>query len=607
MDSLTSEEQNVLDQFREITNYDKETESTKVLRLLTVCNWNLETAIARYFDNDFPQLFDEIPSQSPLQPTSSIITDTTTNNFEHNINFTNNTNFDSITNNNNIFNTQIPIPPPPPPPLNTNRNDFMLPYPEDLFRAKLHRAFPISNKWKFQAGLLNSSKVNSNNSKLSKLLTPIVFLLMIMPKFLLLVGYGLNKLFGNFAPNLFRILGLRQEEDDFPAYPIHTSPEEISNYDIIEYINKISNNDNKDLPIFKGEFNKAFDEARDNLKWFCIILFNSESASTSKKLIDSFLTNQLFIDFINKNDIVLYVGDVSYPEAFEVSQTYSAFGLPYLSLIANVSPTGLTHPEFSFVCKYNKFISSSKSNSNGSSNELITSKLCRKLTRIVSKYEPQLIVQRYDKQEAQCSRLIREQQDSAYQESLLKDMEKEKEKQRIIEEENLKIEKEKEEELKVEIALQKHKEYIINYINNNYNENCENLKKGQFTTIQFRTNNGQRFIKKFSQTATAYDIFMFVASKQLIKEYIEDGEFGTEDDLLDYFKKYQFKFNNNNDKDVGINFSFDLISPMPRLKIEPNNTELCKIKEIWPNGSLLIEERDDDDYDDNDNEAEEDY
>ncbi|ODQ48423.1 hypothetical protein PICMEDRAFT_70060 [Pichia membranifaciens NRRL Y-2026] len=597
MDSITPEEQNVLDQFEEITNYDKENESTKVLRLLTVCNWNLEVAIARYFDNDFPQLFDEVNSQGQI-PLSSMSTPASASN-------TVATPTHSIAGSDNIgaaeddfFRAPLPIPP-------TTQTNFLFPFPEDAFIPKLHRALPISNKWKFQAGLINSVS-NKNTYKYSRLLTPFVFLLMLMPKVLLFLGYGLNRLFGNFAPKLFRILGLRAEEDDFPSKPVYNADEQLSSYDVHKYIDDFLGKEIS-LPIFKGEFNAAFDEARNNFKWFCVVLFNSESPS-SEKLITNFLANDLFVKFIKNNDVVLYVGDVLYPEPFEVGQTYSAFGLPYLALIANVSATGMTHPEFSFVCKYNKLLTGFGSNGNGIASGSSVSRLCKKLNRLVSKYEPQLVAQRYDKQEAECSRLIREQQDSAYQESLLKDMKRQKEREQKQNEEEEKLRREREEKLRIEQQILKRKECAIRYINEKYDRDCSSWERGDFTTIQFRTNKGQRFIRKFGRDDTALDIFKYVSGKKLIDEMMssEDNEFSTEDEVLQSLKNYPYQFDEDTEQG-NVSFSFDLISPMPRLRLQPVLKKVNQIKEIWPNGSLLIEKgNDDDDNDDDDDDDDDD-
>lgn len=594
MDNLSPEEQNVLDQFEEITNYDRENESSKVLRLLTVCNWNLEVAIARYFDNDFPQLFDEIASQHQIPPVPNVSTSGSVSGMlatpTHSLTGSDNGGVGS----DDIFRAPMPVPP-------MSQANFLFPFPEEAFIPKLHRALPISNKWKFQAGLINSAS-EKKSLKYNKILTPIVFLLMLMPKFLLLIGYGLNRLFGNFAPKLFRILGLREEEDDLPAKPVYNTNEEISKYNINEYIHRVAGKE-VSLPIFKGEFNAAFDEARNNFKWLCIVLFNSRSKS-SEKLITEVLASDLFINFVKSNDVILYVGDVSYPEPFEVAQTYSALGLPYLALVANVSSTGLTHPEFSYVCKYNRLLSGFE-DGNGSLNS--TSKLCKKLNRIVSKYEPQLVAQRYDKQEAECSRIIREQQDSAYQESLFKDMQREQERKKRQLEEEKKLQSEREEKLKIEQQALKRRENIIRYINSSYKRDCNSWNRGDFTTIQFRTNQGQRFIRKFAKNETALDVFMYVSAKKLIDEMIEsdDNDLSTEEEVLQHFTDYLFKFNEDTDLEKK-SFSFDLISPMPRLKLQPTPVALNQFKEIWPNGSLLIEKGDEDEEDEDDDEEDED-
>lgn len=603
-----------MNQFSEITNYDKETESSKVLRLLTVCNWNLEAAIARYFDNDFPQLFDEselgslvgdeprrtmpLPSRVHLGSPPPSVTDSGSEPGWHSLpNSPTPTDLprgatpediqDMI---NQFANATPPIP---------TGNNFMIPLANEYFLPKLQRAFPISNKWKFQAGLLDQS----SNTKYSKLLTPIVFLLLLMPRVLWFIGWGLNKLLGNFAPRLFRILGLREEEEDFPSAPFYNTIEDISNYDIETYIKRISGNDDPKLPIYKGEFNDAYEEARSNFKWFCVILLNSRSVSASETLIGDFLMSKMFIDFVRNNDIVLYVGDVSYPEPFEVGKSYGVFGVPYLSLIANVSVTGTTHPEFSVICKYNKLLNQFV----GESNERSILKIFRRLNKIISRYEPQLITQRYDKQEAEFSRILREQQDNAYQESLLKDMERENEKKKKQnEQEELKAKLLKEEQ-EIQNQKTKRREAVIDYINRNYSKDMSGWQRGDFTTIQFRNENGQRYIRKFYKDETAFDIFMYILSRQLIDEIITDttNQCENESEVLGYFKSYDFKFDLSEAEFHKITFSFDLVSPMPRLRLKPDQIEVRQIREIWPNGSLLIERKEYDD--DAEEEGDEDY
>lgn len=547
----TQEQNQILTQFKEITNYDdtNEEEHSKILRLLTVCNWNLETAIARFFDNDFPQLFDDHPVNTSPNPPTPI-------------------NFDE-------FATRLNDPP-----LSTMTSSFQT----NVLLPRLPRALPITNKWKFQAGLISDSQPKL---KYHGILSPIVFILMIIPNILIFIGYGLNKLFGNFAPNLFRILGLREDEDDLPAAPIYTSSEEIGNYNVEDLV--LTSEGKPALSVWKGEFNAAFEEAKSNCRWLCVVLFNSQSSS-SGKLLD-FLKSEKFRSFANKNDVILYLGDVSYPEPLEVGKLYQAYGLPYLALISNISFDGLSAPEFAVACKYLHFT------------KLDSDRIIKRLNRVVSKFEPQLISQRFDKQERELAKRIREEQDSAYQESLLRDMERENQKQKKLEEEKrVKEELDAEQEMK-RVAEVKRKEQIIRYINSNYTRDDTLWQKGEYTTIQFRTESGQRFIRKFHQDETVNDIYKYVTSKNLIADLLKEEDnvdVKSESELLLKLSSYAYEFDNEDDPVI---FEFELISPMPRLRLQPSDKLIKDLKEIWPNGSLLIEkvydqeEENDDDED----------
>ena len=615
--SLTERERDVLSQFREITSYNEVDEYAKVKRLLTVCNWNLETAIARYFDNDFPQLFDEIAAVSGTPSRTSTTTHGTLQE-----------GYDAI-----FERSSMPTPPsftagldlPDTTfPINTVTTGASMGFGVGLDRAireellipKLQRAMPISNRWKFRAGLAPHDADRSVNV-MGKLFTPLIFVLMFIPKLLLLVGYALNKVMGNCAPGLFRILGLREEEDDFPAAPTCNVED---SFQFRDWMNVVAGEEAmKKVPIFEGEFNAAFEEAKSQLKWLCIVLINSKSSS-GERVVNELIVSDEFVQLVKEHDIVLYVGDVSNPEAFEVGTTYNAYGLPYLALIANVSMTGYSHPEFSVICKYNRLNTHLKEGSKAPAG-----KVCKRLNRILAKYEPQLVSQRYDKQEVDFARVLREQQDNAYQESLLRDKERHETKRRQQEEEDSKLAEELRLKEEVKANTIKQKERIIKYINANYIRDIEGLQPCDYTKIQFRTQDGKRFIRAFTKDDTVNDVFMFVSAKQLIDEVIKNQclyeidndnaddsedeevfELKIEEDVLDYFEHYQFryKYEDNEVATAESKFPFDLVSPMPRLKLTPGTLALNQVKELWPNGSLLIEHVVDDEDEDEEEEEE---
>ncbi|QPG76023.1 hypothetical protein FOA43_003409 [Brettanomyces nanus] len=542
-------EEEKLQQFKEVTNYDESTEQEKVLKLLRVCNWNLDSACVRYFDNDFPTLLDD----------------------------------ETL---NHEVNASINERPPMRDPFNgagiggsasagVFDNRFL-----DLI-PKLPKAVTISNNWKFQIGILHGQNINRGHVSM---LAPVVFILMLFPRLLWALGWGLDKLLGSTFPNVFRFLGYRTGPTDFPRRPLYLTKEEISHYDIKNYIDETLG-ETSDLPVFRGGFNDAFNRSKSELKWLVCVLLNSQS-DTSRKFVKTYLNDERFIEFVKRDQMILYIGDVSYPEPHEVGQVYCAYSVPFISLISNVSATGTTMPMMSVVSKHQSFEGDKRFTPEE------RRKLMRRLTRIVQRYEPQLIVQRTDKQEADLSRVLREQQDSAYQESLIKDMKKQEQKKRkqIIQQQQLEEEERQRESSERRKRLRK--AAIYHYYIQKYNRDTSSWIRGEYTTIQLRNNKGQRVIRKFNKEDTTFDVFMFVECRDYLLAHGDQSEncaikvlkADSKDEQTDGPFEYKFKF--------------DLISPMPRLRLNPDREQfLAEVGELWPNGSLLIEKVDEEETD----------
>ncbi|KAH3668870.1 hypothetical protein OGAPHI_002625 [Ogataea philodendri] len=542
MDQLRPEQESVLQNFKEFTSYNEDEEQDKVLRLLTVCNWNLEIAVARYFDNDFPTLVDDTSSiATPAESFSPYVRSYAGT---------------------DPFGTSAPPSREAPAPRAIAFDDPFL----DLI-PKLPKAIPIQNRWKFQVGLKSSSERRKSTYAL---LPPVIFILMLFPRLLWLVGYGLSKILGPLFPGLFRILGLRESPNDFPCKPIYTSKEAIASYNIKNYINEVLG-ETSDLPIFEGGFNEAFETAKSELRWLMCIIINSERDTTTK-FVKTYLNHEHFIKFIKENNIILYIGDVSYPEPFEVGQTYKVYSVPHLDLISNVSATGTTFPLMSIVTRYHNFDNCSIDSAK---------KVTKRLQKIVDKYEPQLVTQRYDKQEAEFSRLIRKQQDEAYEQSLLNDKIKQEEKKHKELDEKAKLEKLRLKEEAVILRQKQEQAFFQKHIPLVFDRDDKDWVKGDYTTIQFRNHEGKRTVRKFFKDETLYDLFLFVECKNYKALHGDDEEEEAEDVDLDGYEH---------------DFKFELISPMPRSKFHADKTRLLKdVKELWPNGSLLIERLEDSD------------
>ncbi|KAG7823934.1 hypothetical protein KL909_002671 [Ogataea angusta] len=553
MDQLTPEQENKLQSFKEFTSYNESDEQEKVLRLLTVCNWDLEIAVARYFDNDFPTLTDERP---PFPIPNDIDTP-----FVRSF-----ANMEAGSSSINISSRDSTAP---------RALAFDDPF-LDLI-PKLPKAIPINNRWKLQLGI--NTNYQERRRPTYALLPPVIFILMLFPKLIWLVGYGLNKLLGPVFPDLFRILGLRESPTDFPSKPAHTSKEAVSSYNIKAYVNDTLG-ETSDLPIFDGSFNEAFEKSKSELRWLMCILLNSEK-EISTKFVKTYLNHESFIKFVTENDIILYVGDVNFPEPFEVGKTYQVHSVPYINLIANVSATGTTFPLMSIVTRYHNFETCTKD---------YAKKLVKRLQKIIDKYEPQLITQRYDRQEAELARLLRKQQDEAYEQSLLNDKIKQEEKKQKEEEQQRKLETLKQEEEALKLKQKQELAFLKIHVQSLSQTDEKSWKKGDYTTIQLRNHEGQRTVKKFYKDQTLYDIFVFVECKNFLRVQSQELEV-PEENVLDQLEVEDVTLD-----DYQHEFKFELISPMPRIKFHADKNKLLKdVRELWPNGSLLIERIEDED------------
>ncbi|ODV98277.1 hypothetical protein PACTADRAFT_48066 [Pachysolen tannophilus NRRL Y-2460] len=606
------EQEEKLNTFKEITSYAEEDHS-KILKLLNDTNWNLEIAIPRYFDGNFEEEPIEIPSSS------GSVNGSTNGSARNSINGGGIATGVEMNDTNGISGLRQTSH------SYSNLSNSFIDDPFNDVLPKLPKAILIPNNWKFKVGLdrhgqqaQQQHQQYQNQDQKFTIFSPLVFILLFIPRTLLFLTTGIGRLLDYVFPGLLNIFRFEKGPDDFPSEPLYNGNQSSFQdfYDEIIDFNKEMIGENKEeeqdeqnqdagsdstngrLEFFDGEFNEAYNFAKNNFKWLLIILCNE--SYKSQNMIKKYLNNESFKKFISENNIIIWGGDVSYAEPFEVGSVYKVKKLPYMGLIANVSTYGRTMPLMSIVTKIT-FAEGIV--------DLSSKKLIKKLQKYIDHYEPQLITLRYDKQEQEFSRLIRQEQDSAYQRSLMNDKYKEQEKAKKKEQELL---KQKEEELqKIEKLKQdKIREIFLmeNCIklfgNNNENNNKDFFQKGNHTTIQFRLNTGERIISKFSKDKTLFDVYLFAECKLFLthkrQKLSRDNEEEEEEEenfnfILDFFKKsiesHKKEINDIN----GINnykhfFKFQLIQPMPRYLLEPNNNiKVADVKEIWPNGNLLIE------------------
>ncbi|RDW80234.1 hypothetical protein BP6252_04872 [Coleophoma cylindrospora] len=97
------------------------------------------------------------------------------------------------------------------------------------------------------------------------------------------------------------------------------------------------------LPLYDGGYAQALDLAKKDLKFLVIILTSPEHDDTSSFIQDTLLSAEVS-EFFNdpKNDIILWMGDVRDSEAYQVSTALRCTKFPFTALITHTPEQGST-------------------------------------------------------------------------------------------------------------------------------------------------------------------------------------------------------------------------------------------------------------------------
>lgn len=405
---------------------------------------------------------------------------------------------------------------------------------------------PISNNWKSKPGLIERPSYSFAEF-------PILFLLLIIPKTITFILLKLSQFFEYLFPPLPNLL---------PNEPI------LESFDFNNYFEEITK-DPLSFKIMENSYNEALQNCLDENKLLLLILIKDTDEFTNNKFCKKILNNETVSNFLKQEvedeNLNIFIANVNEYQGFEIAKNLKIKSLPIIYLIGNVGNASNSINQLKILSKFHI-------------RTLNTFKL--KLFSEFEKFKPELILKKIEKNELIYSRNLKKLQDDAFNESLKKDklkLEKlEKEKQDLIDfNNNLKLNE-----------LNKFN-FMIS-INHKYNTRDLDLPKDQLTSIRIKYSNGDSITEKFTSKETLFDLYSFIQ----LKIYVNS---------LSELDKNQFLNAPLIESSYDHQFNFELISPFPRF-IVPINDELIKdIKQLWPNGSLLVEMNEDDDDDDDEN------
>ncbi|KAK6455298.1 secretion lowering protein [Scheffersomyces xylosifermentans] len=474
-------------------------------------------------------------------------------------------------------------------------------------------------------------KRNTSSSSSNSPLGALWIILLIVPKTLLqlilsalkhLFGFGSTEVFkgigdpnrlrksfkyANFNPNFNFASWLaeellrqhqRQEIEDEPATDSRSEYQET----LVESSREVSDKDsstpdaNELLSKFNIEtsnFNECHEAAQKQYIWLFVILINN-SEEAKQYLIET-LKSPGFNKLFNKTsglfkETSIYINNVEEnPESFEVAQTYKVKRLPYVMLVGNVSTSPQVLSSMSILYKSNlasAFL--------GSESELLSTsgKIVKNVGKLLEKFNPQLISARFDQQEIQFARLIKQQQDDAYIQSLALDKEKKFQK-----------EQEQKSRLEAENTSKLHKYFLLNLVGQNYKEEITNGSEKSRMAIKLP--DGKRIVESFNKSVSVSEIYLFIELKLFLDKLVKETEIGSEEGIKEsleqlieevnlpeelastpltrdlYFEKFPFKF--------------EVIQPFPKKIISPSDASIGDLAEFKSGANLLVEYLEDSD------------
>lgn len=589
---LSHDEEDKLNQFQQIATFSED-DLPLIIKLLQNHGWNLEAAISRYFDGNWKDNLNSVlapPSQNDQTPP--------------------------------IIPERIPTP------LSRDTNHFghstTNQYMATNFVASLPTVNRLPDDYKdvFQLVGLNKRK------DILPVTNPIMYILLLIPNACIKI---LSFIYSFFNGTLFGYNSNRPNTVfKVPRFPIVEEDPLI-----LDHIIKDDISSNKIKEIVKGPhmpFNDALKKCEEEYKMMLVILVGDLNRKEEVDLDDkdNETNNADTYDINSEKFLNRVLGD---PGVIKILEDYKDDMVVYLGSVYEVEPWLVArdlHVKYTPECLLVANVLNSNGSVNGVSRLSVLSKLRttsskrfqNSLKLTIDKYNPELVVSRTEMEELKLSRQIKHSQEEAYLESLKKDQLKEQKKLIALEEERKQEELKTQKEIELKTMETLKNLHWLNLCLGLLNKSpIESINEGPFATLQIRTSQGNRLIKKFDSKTTLHSIYanigchLFLGSsstntdewaqsiRRKIKELTEDETvlcFKNTDlieDEIDYNTLRDMIMNEINkwDKTTDIkyemSFNFELISPFPRYKVPTDKTITVRdVSQLWPNGSLLVED-----------------
>ncbi|SCU89111.1 LANO_0D03950g1_1 [Lachancea nothofagi CBS 11611] len=562
---LSHEQEDKLNEFQVITNFPDQ-ELSLVVKLLQNHGWQLEPALCRYFDGNWQDNIEppEVPQRSSTPLNHELI-------------------------------SHSPSP-------------FIMSSSALVPKLPLVKRLPLDFKEKFQFAGLDKRPHELD-------MNPGLLVLLLLPKLLLKLGTGILTI-------IWSIISFGLKNNQAPEANVCRLPQSPSKNakPVNEIVDSLLGEKSELASLLDlRPFNELYDECERQFKFMLVICLGdleSEESGTwdqnSSKFVSSIFNDPSTLQLLRERskDLTIFMHSAQSPEMWALANQLKLKYTPECLLIANV----LNSKDSASATTRMSVVGRMKISS--------LRKFKNSLKMALDRHSAELLVSRTDQEELRIAREIKELQDQAYLESLKQDQVKEQKRQEDEKQTKLLLEAElsRSREVALNRTIQKLRvlECSLSLLNSQQlvDSNAKNA------TLQIRTSDGRRFIKKFQGDESLMDIyravkcFLFLELKTFEENAIMTGikakliELAENSDEL-CFKDRQWPEGSlagetssslhdivrkelrnwcNSSEEIELDIDFELVSPYPRFLLPYDKAVHIKdTPQIWPNGSLLVE------------------
>ena len=305
------------------------------------------------------------------------------------------------------------------------------------------------------------------------------------------------------------------------------------------------------IRFFEGGYAQGYDIAKKELKFLMVLLISPEHDDTSTFIRDTLLSNEV-TEFLNerRGDLIIWAGNVQDSEAYQVSTALNCSKFPFTALVVHTpqdSPTSM-----STIARI--------------TGPVDPPAYTAQLRRAIEQQTQALGRVRNQRNEQQATRNLREEQNTAYERSLAQDRERARQRReaeaaqaREAEQARAKEEADRAEAQKVDQWRKWRAQSIAAE---------PGPEARDATRVSIRLTSGERVVRKFQADVYVEELYAFVECFDILKT--ETHGSATKPD------GYQH------------NYSFRLVSPMPRTVYDVNGGEAIR-SVIGRSGNLIVE------------------